>query len=56
LPRFLLGSGDAPALHATRAGLKLTGHFLLERVFLPHDRRMPQARLHLDALTGRESD
>lgn len=50
LPQFLLGKGEVPGLEATRAGLKLTGHFLLERVLVPHGREMPQARYRLDAL------
>jgi DNA repair protein RecO (recombination protein O) len=50
LPQFLLGSPQAPDLAQTRAGLKLTGHFLLDRVLAPHGREMPQARLRLDAL------
>src|SRR5579863_2977637 len=52
LPQFLLGAAPAPDLAATRAGLKLTGHFLLERVLAPHGREMPQARLRLDALAA----
>jgi DNA repair protein RecO (recombination protein O) len=56
LPQFLLGASPAPDLPATRAGLKLTGHFLLERVLAPQGREMPQARLRLDALAARESD
>lgn len=52
LPKFLLGASPAPDLAATRAGLKLTGHFLLERVLAPHGREMPQARLRLDALAA----
>ena len=50
---------NVPDLAATRAGLKLTGHFLLERVLAAHGREMPQARLRLDALasqSGRESE
>ncbi|HEY2836069.1 MAG TPA: DNA repair protein RecO [Rhizomicrobium sp.] len=50
LPAFLLGAAEAPDLAATRAGLKLTGYFLLERVLQPHGREMPQARTRLDAL------
>jgi DNA repair protein RecO (recombination protein O) len=52
LPQFLLGASPAPDLTATRAGLKLTGHFLLERALAPHGREMPQARLRLDALAA----
>jgi len=50
LPGFLLGSQNIPDPAATRAGLKLTGYFLLERVLAPQGRQMPQARLKLDAL------
>ncbi len=56
LPQFLRGSGNVPGPDAVRDGLRLTGHFLLERVFEPHDREMPQARLRLEALAARESD
>jgi DNA repair protein RecO (recombination protein O) len=55
LPPFLLGTSEAPDRAATRAGLKLTGYFLLERVLAPQGREMPQARLRLDALAGSES-
>jgi len=56
LPQFLRGPGNVPDIAATRDGLRLTGHFLLERALQPHGREMPQARLRLDALAGRESD
>jgi DNA repair protein RecO (recombination protein O) len=56
LPQFLRGPGHVPDIAATRDGLRLTGHFLLERVLEPHGREMPQARVRLDALAGRESD
>jgi DNA repair protein RecO (recombination protein O) len=55
LPEFLLGASPAPDLAATRAGLKLTGYFLLERVLTPHGREMPQARYRLDALADSQS-
>ncbi len=56
LPGFLLGSQNiTPDPAEVMAGLKLTGHFLLERVLRPHDREMPQARLQLDGLAARES-
>lgn len=56
LPGFLLGSQNSdPAAAEITAGLKLTGHFLLERVLLPHGREMPAARNRLDALAARES-
>ena len=54
LPRFLLDSAEAPDMAETRAGLKLTGYFLLERVLAPHGRAMPQARHRLDALADRQ--
>jgi DNA repair protein RecO (recombination protein O) len=50
LPQFLVDAAEVPDLAAARAGLKLTGHFLLDRVFAPHGREMPQARNRLDAL------
>ena len=51
LPAFLLDSGAGePTPQEISAGLALTGHFLLERVLLPHGRKMPSARLRLDAL------
>lgn len=56
LPGFLLGRQDvAPDSAGVAAGLKLTGHFLLERVLRPHGREMPPARLNLDGLAARES-
>jgi DNA repair protein RecO (recombination protein O) len=51
LPAFLLdASADEPTAQDIAAGLALTGHFLLERVFIPHGKEMPPARLRLDAL------
>ncbi len=51
LPAFLLDSGaDEPTPQDIAGGLALTGHFLLERVLVPHGRQMPPARLRLDAL------
>jgi DNA repair protein RecO (recombination protein O) len=55
LPGFLAGSGEVPDSAATRAGLELTGFFLLERVLRPHGQQMPDARLKLDALAAQES-
>jgi DNA repair protein RecO (recombination protein O) len=55
LPPFLLASQNAVARADIIAGLKLTGHFLSERVLVPHGREMPQARLRLDELASRES-
>ena len=56
LPSFLLATQNAvPDADDVAAGLKLTGHFLLERVLHPHGREMPMARLNLDGLLARES-
>ncbi len=55
LPGFLLGSQNAkPSRADIAAGLRLTGHFLQERVLRPHDRDLPPARLRLDEM-ARES-
>jgi len=50
LPGFLSGEGDEPDNTEIAAGLKLTGHFLLERVQRAHGKEMPAARTRLDAL------
>jgi DNA repair protein RecO (recombination protein O) len=56
LPGFLLATQNAiPGASEVAAGLKLTGHFLLERVLHPNGREMPLARLNLDGLLTRES-
>lgn len=56
LPSFLLGTQNAvPDAAEVAAGLKLTAHFLLERVLRPHGRDLPAARLNLDGLAARES-
>jgi DNA repair protein RecO (recombination protein O) len=56
LPQFLLGSQNSePTMADIRAGLKLTGNFLLERVLRPHGKEMPAARLRLEERAGRES-
>ncbi|HEX4301632.1 MAG TPA: DNA repair protein RecO [Rhizomicrobium sp.] len=56
LPGFLLGSQNAtPDAADIAAGLRLTGHFLQERVLAAHGKDMPQARLRLDGLAARES-
>ncbi len=52
LPAFLLDAGAAPQPGDAAAGLRLTGHFLNERVLLPHGRAMPQARTRLDAIAA----
>jgi DNA repair protein RecO (recombination protein O) len=57
LPPFLLGSQNAsPTMDDIEAGLRLTAHFLSERVLRPHGRTMPPARHRLDALAVRESE
>ncbi|MBI3677051.1 MAG: DNA repair protein RecO [Proteobacteria bacterium] len=56
LPPFLLGTQNAaPSLADVSAGLKLTAHFLLERVLAPHGKELPPARLRLETLAERES-
>lgn len=56
LPGFLLGSQNThPDLADIAAGLRLTAHFLAQRVLSPHNREMPLARLRLDEFAGRES-
>ena len=56
LPPFLLGSQNAgPSPTDIAAGLKLTGHFLLERVLRPHGKEIPAARQRLEELSYRES-
>ena len=55
LPAFLLGSQNWADPAATKAGLKLTGHFLLARVLEPHGQEMPKPRARLDALASSES-
>lgn len=57
LPPFLLGSQNAsPTMEDIEAGLRLTEHFLAERVLKPHGRTMPAARHRLGALAARESE
>ena len=57
LPPFLLGSQNAsPTMSDIEAGLRLTEHFLLERVLRPHGRAMPAARHRLGELAARESE
>src|ERR1700679_727143 len=49
LPGFLLGSQNSdPSPADIAAGLRLTGHFLLERVLAPHGHEAPAARQRLD--------
>jgi DNA repair protein RecO (recombination protein O) len=54
LPEFLLGSAAAvPDAAAIRAGLRLTGHFLAERVLRPNGQAIPPARLRLEGVADR---
>lgn len=56
LPAFLLQpAGASPTRDEIADGLRLTGYFLQERVLAPHHRRLPPARLRLDALAAPES-
>ena len=51
LPGFLAGDpGAEPSPEETRAALRMTGHFLQERVLEPHGTQMPQARIRLDSM------
>jgi len=55
LPAFLLdSSAEEPSAQDIAAGLSLTGHFLAERVLIPHGRQFPPARLRLESI-ARES-
>jgi DNA repair protein RecO (recombination protein O) len=57
LPAFLLGVQNAePSAADILEGLKLAGYFLLDRVLRPHGKELPQARLRLQELAGRESE
>lgn len=56
LPAFLLGSQNAvPDMVEIEAGLRLTEHFLVDRVLAPHGRTMPAARHRLSTLALAES-
>lgn len=51
LPGFLNGEQDSePSPDEIAQALRLTGHFLSERVLEPHGQAMPQARIRLDTL------
>ncbi|HEY2008113.1 MAG TPA: DNA repair protein RecO [Rhizomicrobium sp.] len=53
LPAFLLDTAaDEPNQQDIAAGLALTGHFLLERVLIPHGKEMPPARLRLESIAS----
>jgi DNA repair protein RecO (recombination protein O) len=57
LPPFLLGSQNAsPTREEIAAALRLTEHFILERLLKPHGRDLPASRARLDALATRESE
>ena len=54
LPSFLIGDAHAGVTPAdVRAGLALTGHFLLTRVLVPREMEMPEPRTRLAALLAR---
>ena len=56
LPAFLLGSQGATAsLQDIDAGLRLTGHFLAQRVLAPHNQGIPAGRARLNELAAHES-
>jgi DNA repair protein RecO (recombination protein O) len=56
LPGFLLGSQNAtPDAGDVIAGLRLTAHFLAERVLAPNGKEVSTARLRLEDLASRES-
>ena len=52
LPSFLGDTAADPTPDETREALRMTGHFLLERVLEPHGAAMPQARIRLDSLAA----
>ncbi|MGC8536275.1 MAG: DNA repair protein RecO [Rhizomicrobium sp.] len=53
LPAFLLGAQNAVSAGDVQAGLALTEHFLVHRVFYPHGQEVPGARLQLQELVTR---
>lgn len=56
LPPFLLGTQSAVTTADILAGLRLTGHFLAERVLVPHGKQVPAPRIRLEELAAPESD
>jgi DNA repair protein RecO (recombination protein O) len=57
LPAFLQGPQNADLTPADiAAGLKLTGYFLLDRVWRPNRKEIPAARLRLEEFAHRESE
>jgi DNA repair protein RecO (recombination protein O) len=55
LPQFLMDAAAAPVDGDIAEGLRLTGHFLLERVLRPHGKELPAARLRLESLESSKS-
>jgi len=53
LPPFLTGTGSPSPADITQ-GLRLTGHFLSMNVCAPHNRSLPDVRLRMVDLVGRE--
>ncbi len=52
LPAFLRGADATPAREDVLDGLRLAGFFLEQRVFAPHQHKLPAARSrYVDALT-----
>jgi len=52
LPAFLRGENERPAPHDMLDGLRLAGFFLEQRVFAPHQHKLPAARSrYVDAIT-----
>lgn len=57
LPAFLLGrQAGEPDPADLLSGLRLTGHFLEQRVLLAHDRQMPEARRRLTEFAARVAE
>jgi len=54
LPAFLINSAAAPELSDIIDALRLTGHFLRQRLFMPRGLEMPQGRARLPRLLEQE--
>lgn len=50
LPQFLLSPDNPVSMADIADGLYLTGHFLEERILLPRERNLPEARLRLEEI------
>lgn len=50
LPPFLLGSQNAIEGGDVTAALKLSAHFIAERLLIPHGKTLPVARMRLESL------